>query len=127
AAISEMGFRKMTQIQFLSIPQALTGHDLLAKAKTGSGKTLAFLIPAVELMVRERSTPRQGTQVIVLTPTRELALQIFGNAHDLLRYHTFTHGVVMGGANRKAEVDKLSRGVNLLIATPGRLLDHLQN
>lgn len=61
-----------------------------------------------------------------MSPTRELALQIFGVAKDLLKYHQQTFGIVIGGANRKAEADKLIKGVNLLVATPGRLLDHLQ-
>src|SRR5205809_7464506 len=68
-----------------------------------------------------------GTGVIVVSPTRELALQIFGVARELMGYHSQTYGIVIGGANRRAEADKLSKGVNLLIATPGRLLDHLQN
>jgi hypothetical protein len=68
----------------------------------------------------------KGSGVIVITPTRELAIQIYGVAHELLRYLTFTHGIVIGGATRSAEVEKLQRGVNLLICTPGRLLDHLQ-
>ena len=68
-----------------------------------------------------------GTGVIVVSPTRELALQIFGVARELMAHHSQTFGVVIGGANRRAEADKLSKGVNLLIATPGRLLDHLQN
>ena len=68
-----------------------------------------------------------GTGVVVVSPTRELALQIFGVAKELLAHHQHTFGIVIGGANRKAEADKLVKGVNLLIATPGRLLDHLQN
>jgi ATP-dependent RNA helicase DDX18/HAS1 len=71
--------------------------------------------------------PRNGTGVIVVSPTRELALQIFSVARDLLKHHSQTYGIVIGGANRRAEADKLSKGVNLIIATPGRLLDHLQN
>jgi hypothetical protein len=67
-----------------------------------------------------------GTGVLVITPTRELALQIFNVAHEIMKYHTYTHGVIMGGANRKNEAEKLVKGVNLIIATPGRLLDHLQ-
>lgn len=67
-----------------------------------------------------------GTGIIIITPTRELALQIFGVAKDLMAHHSQTFGVVMGGANQKAEMDKLNKGVNLLVATPGRLLDHLQ-
>ncbi len=124
-ALKELGFTKMTEIQAKSIPPLLEGKDLLGKAKTGSGKTLAFLIPAIEHLVKERFTPRKGTGVLILSPTRELALQIYGVAHDVLKYHGFTHGAVMGGTNRKAEVDKLIKGVNLMVATPGRLLDHL--
>lgn len=68
-----------------------------------------------------------GTGVIIISPTRELALQIFGVAKELFKYHQQTFGILMGGANRKAEADKLAKGVNLVVATPGRLLDHLQN
>ena len=68
-----------------------------------------------------------GTGIIVVSPTRELALQIFGVAKELMAHHSQTFGIVMGGANRKAEVEKLVKGVNLIIATPGRLLDHLEN
>ncbi|KAJ1737886.1 ATP-dependent RNA helicase [Coemansia sp. Benny D160-2] len=126
-AVEEMGFTKMTEVQARTIPPLLAGRDVLGAAKTGSGKTLAFMIPAIELLSRLKFKPRNGTGVIVITPTRELALQIFGVARDLLRYHSQTFGIVIGGANRKAEADKLIKGVNLLIATPGRLLDHLQN
>lgn len=99
---------------------------MLGGAKTGSGKTLAFLIPAVETLNALRFKPRNGCGVIVISPTRELALQIFGVAKELLENHSQTFGIVMGGANRSAEVEKLSKGINLLVATPGRLLDHLQ-
>lgn len=67
-----------------------------------------------------------GTGVIVISPTRELSLQTFGVVTDLMKYHNHTFGIVMGGANRKNEAEKLQKGVNLLVATPGRLLDHLQ-
>jgi ATP-dependent RNA helicase DDX18/HAS1 len=69
----------------------------------------------------------QGTGVVIIVPVRELAFQILGVAKDLLKYHNQTYGLVIGGTNRKAEAEKLQKGVNLLIATPGRLLDHLQN
>lgn len=105
----------------------MAGKDVLGAAKTGSGKTLAFLIPAIEILSSLRFKPRNGTGVIVVSPTRELALQIFGVARELMKHHSQTYGIVMGGANRKAEAEKLSKGVNLLIATPGRLLDHLLN
>ncbi|KAK8861932.1 ATP-dependent RNA helicase HAS1, partial [Apiospora arundinis] len=126
-AIEEMGFTKMTAIQKRTIPPLLAGRDVLGAAKTGSGKTLAFLIPAIEMLTALRFKPRNGTGVIIVSPTRELALQIFGVARELMQHHSQTYGVVIGGANRRAEAEKLSKGVNLLIATPGRLLDHLQN
>jgi ATP-dependent RNA helicase DDX18/HAS1 len=126
-AIQGMGFETMTEIQRKSIPPLLAGKDVLGGAKTGSGKTLAFLIPAVEMLSSLRFKPRNGTGVIIVSPTRELALQIFGVARELLEHHNQTLGIVMGGANRRAEAEKLAKGVNLLVATPGRLLDHLQN
>ncbi|KAG8529550.1 ATP-dependent RNA helicase [Bacidia gigantensis] len=126
-AIEEMKFTAMTEIQQRGIPPLLAGKDVLGAAKTGSGKTLAFLIPAVEMLSALRFKPRNGTGVIIVSPTRELALQIFGVARELMAHHSQTYGIVMGGANRRAEAEKLSKGVNLVIATPGRLLDHLQN
>ncbi|KAJ2916963.1 hypothetical protein MD484_g3433, partial [Candolleomyces efflorescens] len=126
-ALEEMGFSTMTQIQEKSIPVLLAGKDVLGAARTGSGKTLAFLIPAIEMLHRLKFKPLNGTGIIIITPTRELALQIFGVAKDLMAHHSQTFGVVIGGANLKAEQDKLAKGVNLLVATPGRLLDHLQN
>jgi ATP-dependent RNA helicase DDX18/HAS1 len=126
-AIKEMNFTKMTEIQRRGIPPSLAGRDVLGAAKTGSGKTLAFLIPVIEMLSALRFKPRNGTGVIVVSPTRELALQIFGVARELMAHHSQTYGIVIGGANRRAEADKLAKGVNLLIATPGRLLDHLQN
>ncbi|KAL2112164.1 hypothetical protein VUR80DRAFT_8420 [Thermomyces stellatus] len=126
-ALNEMGFSEMRGIQQRTIPPLLTGRDVLGAAKTGSGKTLAFLVPAVEMLHSLRFKPRNGTGVIIVSPTRELALQIFGVATELMSHHSQTYGIVIGGANRRAEAEKLAKGVNLLVATPGRLLDHLQN
>lgn len=126
-AIADMKFETMTEIQRRGIPPLLAGRDVLGAAKTGSGKTLSFLIPAIEMLSSLRFKPRNGTGVIVVSPTRELALQIFGVARELMAHHTQTYGIVIGGANRRAEAEKLAKGVNLIIATPGRLLDHLQN
>ena len=145
-AIAEMGFTTMTPVQAKAIPPLLAGKDVLGAARTGSGKTLAFLVPAVELLHRLKFKPRNGTSpspapiqspayltsicigtgIVILSPTRELALQIFGVAKELMAHHSQTFGIVMGGANRKAEAEKLAKGVNLLVATPGRLLDHLE-
>ncbi|KAG4155261.1 hypothetical protein ERO13_D03G101200v2 [Gossypium hirsutum] len=126
-AIKEMGFQYMTQIQARAIPPLMIGKDVLGAARTGSGKTLAFLVPAVELLYNVRFTSRNGTGVIVICPTRELAIQTHAVAKDLLKYHSQTLGLVIGGSARRGEAERIVKGVNLLVATPGRLLDHLQN
>ncbi|XP_076925201.1 DEAD-box ATP-dependent RNA helicase 51-like [Bidens hawaiensis] len=126
-AIADMGFQFMTQIQSRGIPPLLEGKDVLGAARTGSGKTLAFLVPAVELLYNAHFAPLNGTGVVVICPTRELAIQTHAVASDLLKYHSQTLGLVIGGAARRGEAERLVKGVNLLVATPGRLLDHLQN
>ncbi|KAH6808444.1 P-loop containing nucleoside triphosphate hydrolases superfamily protein [Perilla frutescens var. hirtella] len=126
-AIKDMGFQYMTQIQARAIPPLLEGKDVLGAARTGSGKTLAFLVPAIELLYNIRFAPRNGTGIIVICPTRELAIQTHAVAKDLLKYHSQTLGLVIGGAARRSESERIVKGVNLLVATPGRLLDHLQN
>ena len=126
-ALREMGFTRMTKIQAEAIPPHLAGQDVLGAAKTGSGKTLAFLVPVIELLAKVQFKARQGLGAVIITPTRELALQIFGQLSDLMAHHRQTFGLCMGGANRRHEAEKLEKGVNILVATPGRLLDHLQN
>lgn len=125
--IAEMGFTTMTEIQAKSIPPLLEGRDLVGSAKTGSGKTLAFLLPAVELINKLKFMPRNGTGVIIISPTRELSMQTFGVLKELMAHHYHTYGLIMGGANRSVEAEKLAKGINIIVATPGRLLDHLQN
>lgn len=129
AGLTEMKFTRMTQIQSMAIPPLLAGKDLIGAAKTGSGKTLAFLIPTLELLHKAKFTNRNGTGAIIIAPTRELAMQIYGVCKELCAAgkHSQTYGLVMGGANRKTEAEKLTKGVNIIICTPGRLLDHLQN
>ncbi|XP_077473590.1 ATP-dependent RNA helicase DDX18-like [Stigmatopora argus] len=124
--VKEMGFEHMTEIQHKSIRPLLEGRDVLAAAKTGSGKTLAFLIPSIELIYKLKFMPRNGTGVVILSPTRELAMQTYGVLKELLTHHVHPYGLIMGGSNRSAEAQKLANGVNILVATPGRLLDHLQ-
>ncbi|XP_050581151.1 probable ATP-dependent RNA helicase pitchoune isoform X1 [Bombus affinis] len=126
-AIEDMGFTNMTEIQAKAIPPLLEGRDLVGSAKTGSGKTLAFLIPAVELIYKLKFMPRNGTGCIIISPTRELSMQTFGVLKELMKYHYHTYGLLMGGANRQTEAQKLAKGINIIVATPGRLLDHLQN
>jgi len=125
--IEEMGFTMMTEIQAQTIPHLLEGRDLVGAAKTGSGKTLSFLLPCVELVYKLKFMPRNGTGVIIISPTRELSMQTFGVLRELLKHHYHTYGLIMGGANRTTEAQKLQKGINILVATPGRLLDHLQN
>lgn len=125
--VKEMGFETMTEIQHKTIRPLLEGRDVLAAAKTGSGKTLAFLIPSIELIYKLKFMPRNGTGVVILSPTRELAMQTYGVLKELMTHHVHTYGLIMGGSNRSAEAQKLSNGVNIIVATPGRLLDHLQN
>ncbi|GMY15401.1 DEAD-box ATP-dependent RNA helicase 51 [Fagus crenata] len=126
-AIKDIGFQYMTQIQARAIPPLLLGKDVLGAARTGSGKTLAFLIPAVELLHHIHFAPRNGTGVIIICPTRELAIQTHAVAKDILKNHSQTLGLVIGGSARRGEAERIVKGVNLLVATPGRLLDHLQN
>ena len=128
-ALAEMQMTRLTQIQSMAIPPLLMGKDLIGAAKTGSGKTLAFLIPCLELLHKSKFHPRNGTGVMVISPTRELAMQIYGVLQELCTHgkHSQTFGLIMGGANRKTEAEKLAKGVNIIVATPGRLLDHLQN
>jgi len=125
--VADMGFTTMTEIQAATIPHLLEGRDLVGAAKTGSGKTLAFLVPAVELVYKLKFMPRNGTGIIIISPTRELSMQTFGVLRELLKHHYHTYGLIMGGANRNSEAQKLAKGINILVATPGRLLDHLQN
>ena len=125
--VADMGFTTMTEIQSATIPHLLEGRDLVGAAKTGSGKTLSFLVPSVELVNKLKFMPRNGTGVIIISPTRELSMQTFGVLRELLKHHYHTYGLIMGGANRNSEAQKLVKGINILVATPGRLLDHLQN
>lgn len=125
--IDKAGFTRLTEIQDRSVPALLAGKDVLGQAKTGSGKTLAFLVPAVELLFKARFKPRNGTGVLVIAPTRELSIQIYGVVSQLMEGFTQTHALVIGGANMKREQERLQKGVNLVVATPGRLLDHILN
>eukprot|EP00002_Diphylleia_rotans_P028755 TRINITY_DN5807_c1_g1_i1.p1 TRINITY_DN5807_c1_g1~~TRINITY_DN5807_c1_g1_i1.p1 ORF type:complete len:613 (-),score=148.46 TRINITY_DN5807_c1_g1_i1:181-2019(-) len=125
--LRDQNFSKMTQVQAQCIPPLLSGKDVLGQARTGTGKTLAFLIPAIELLASAKFMPRNGTGVIIISPTRELCLQIYGVAREIMKFHNQTHGIVIGGANRRVEAEKLAKGINLLVATPGRLLDHLSS
>ena len=120
-------FDRLTKIQAKTIPLILQGKDLIGAAKTGSGKTLAFLLPALQNLNKNNFRNDQGTGVLIITPTRELAQQIYDVTVSLLEYEVRSIGLIIGGADKKLEADRLRKGINILIATPGRLLDHLVN
>ncbi|KIM27811.1 hypothetical protein M408DRAFT_329759 [Serendipita vermifera MAFF 305830] len=117
-------FTNMTDIQAKSLPFSLQGRDVLGAARTGSGKTLAFLVPVLEHLLRKKWGPQDGLGALIISPTRELAMQIFDVLKSIGGYHTFSAGLVIGGKNLKDESERLSR-MNILVATPGRLLQHL--
>jgi len=130
--LERMGLATMTRVQQEAIPAVLKGRNVAVKAPTGSGKTLAFILPALELIHRAAMKPRNGTGVIVLTPTRELALQIYTVAKDLVEdpatgSTSISLGLAIGGTSRQKETERLAKGASLLIATPGRLRDHLSS
>ncbi len=120
-AVDALGFTEPTPIQTQAIPPALQGRDLLGCAATGSGKTAAFLLPILnDLLGRTRGR----TRALVLAPTRELALQIHADLEDLARFTDVRATAVFGGVNIKPQTKALKRGVDVVVATPGRLLDH---
>ena len=118
-------YTAMTIIQSQAIPWALTGHDILAAAKTGSGKTLAFLVPTLERLVMEKWDGEMGVGALVLSPTRELALQIFKVLQVIGYKHVFSAALLTGGRNVEEEKKRLS-AMSIVIATPGRLCQHLR-
>ncbi len=117
-------FKTLTDIQKKAVPYALKGSDILGAAKTGSGKTLAFLIPVLENLYRRRWTELDGLGALILSPTRELAIQIFEVLRKIGRYHTFSAGLVIGGKSLQEERERLGR-MNILVCTPGRMLQHM--
>lgn len=124
-AIKEKGYTTPTPIQQQSIPHLLQQRDLLGCAQTGTGKTAAFAIPILQLLTaRSLETSRSGhPKALILTPTRELAIQIEENLTDYGRYLRLRHLVIFGGVSQVPQVHQLRRGIDILVATPGRLLD----
>lgn len=122
-AAGDMGFTQPTGVQAAAIPPALEGRDVLACAMTGSGKTAAFLLPILHRLLER---PRGGTRVLVISPTRELAAQIHEHFQALAAHTGLTGAAVFGGVGMKPQEEAFRRGVDLIVATPGRLLDHLQ-
>ncbi len=125
-ALEGEGYTTPTPIQTKAIPAILTGTDLLGIAQTGTGKTAAFALPILHrLAADQRQAPRKGCRVLVLTPTRELASQIADSFRVYGRYQRVSVTTVFGGVGHRPQIQALARGIDVLIATPGRLLDHI--
>ena len=125
-AVTENGYTQPTPIQAQAIPAVLKGGDLLAGAQTGTGKTAGFTLPMLErLLSGQRAAPRQ-VRALVLTPTRELAAQVEESVRTYGKYVKLSSAVIFGGVNINPQIQRLERGVDILVATPGRLLDLLQ-
>ncbi|MGH7342770.1 MAG: DEAD/DEAH box helicase, partial [Candidatus Rokuibacteriota bacterium] len=123
-ATRELGFTRPTPVQKEAIPPALAGRDVLGCAMTGSGKSAAFLLP---IMQRLMERPRGITRALVMTPTRELAAQIHAHFEELAVHTRLTGAAVFGGVGMGPQEHAFRSGVDVIVATPGRLLDHLSH
>src|SRR6201991_4654350 len=128
-AVAEMGYETMTPIQEQAIPVVLSGRDVMGAAQTGTGKTAAFSLPLLQKMLKHEnssaSPARHPVRALVLAPTRELADQVAKNVKTYAKHSKLRAMVVFGGVDMKPQTAELKMGVEVLIATPGRLLDHI--
>jgi ATP-dependent RNA helicase RhlE len=129
-AIAEMGYESMTPIQAQAIPVVLQGRDVMGAAQTGTGKTAAFSLPLLQRMLKHEnastSPARHPVRALVLLPTRELAVQVADQIAQYAKYTQLRSTVVFGGMDMKPQTAELKKGVEVLVATPGRLLDHIE-
>ena len=124
-AVEEQGYTEATPIQRKAIPHILEGHDILAGAQTGTGKTAAFTLPMLQRLQKKVDGPRR-IRALILTPTRELAAQVNESVHTYGKYHAIRSMEIYGGVSPRPQIMKINRGVDVVIATPGRLLDHVR-
>lgn len=125
STVEHLGFTEPTEIQQQAIPAAMQGHDLIASSKTGSGKTLAFIIPAIQRLSKNRALSKRDPRVVILTPTRELAKQVFSQLRLFTSNTQFKAVLILGGENFNDQVKVLEKDPHFIVATPGRLADHL--
>ena len=129
-AVTEQGYRTPTPIQLKAIPAVLAGGDLLAGAQTGTGKTAGFVLPMLQQLSQPKAgspalkTARRRLRALILTPTRELAAQVEASVRVYGKHLHLTSTIVIGGVGMSPQTTVLKRGVDILVATPGRLLDH---
>ncbi|MDT8428922.1 MAG: DEAD/DEAH box helicase [Pseudomonadales bacterium] len=124
-ALQKLGFDKPTEVQQKSLPLALAGKDLIVQAATGSGKTVAFALPVLQRLL-ENKGPAQGTRALILSPTRELARQLARDFTALSRFTGFHNAVICGGQEFKVQRAFFRKDPEIIVATPGRLLEHIQ-
>ena len=125
-ALAEKGYAEPSPIQAQAIPLVLDGRDVLGQAQTGTGKTAGFTLPVLQrLQLSNRGGHKPYPKVLVLTPTRELAAQVHESVRDYGRYLPFRSAVIFGGVSINPQKQKLVKGVDIVVATPGRLLDHV--
>lgn len=122
-AISKKGYNEPSPIQAKAIPPILEGQDVLASAQTGTGKTAGFTLPMLHLLSQKETLRKRPVRALILTPTRELAAQVFENVKEYSQFLDLRSAVIFGGVNQNPQVKQLQRGVDILVATPGRLLD----
>ncbi|QOD59879.1 DEAD/DEAH box helicase [Polaribacter haliotis] len=122
-AVEEKGYTKPSPIQEKAIPYILEGKDILASAQTGTGKTAGFTLPVLQYLSETKHPKYRPLRALVLTPTRELAAQVYDNVREYSKYVNIKSAVVFGGVNAKPQIATLKNGVDILVATPGRLLD----
>jgi len=125
-AVANCGFDQPTAVQQQAIPEVLSGRDVMASAQTGTGKTAAFVLPALQRLLTPAHSNGSGPRVLVLTPTRELAQQVNENIRRFSRYSKFVTGTVVGGMPYPPQIRMLRERLDLLVATPGRLMDHME-
>lgn len=125
--LAHFDFKKATEIQQQAIPVAMAGKDLLASSKTGSGKTLAFLLPMLHKALKTKALSARDPRGVILVPTRELAKQVYGELRSMLAGLSYTATLITGGENFNDQVKALRRGPKFIVATPGRLADHLEH
>jgi ATP-dependent RNA helicase RhlE len=130
-AVKDLGYEQPSPIQEQAIPLVLAGRDLMAGAQTGTGKTAAFALPTLQRLAPQATTSaspaRHPIRVLVLAPTRELAIQVEESFREYAKYLPLRTAIVYGGSDMNAQILALRKGVEVLVATPGRLLDHVQN
>ncbi|MFT2109586.1 DEAD/DEAH box helicase [Marinomonas sp. 2405UD68-3] len=125
-SLRHLGFDEATEIQTRAIPEVMAGRDLLASSKTGSGKTLAYLLPALHRVFKVKPLSKRDPRVVVLVPTRELAKQVFSQLRLLLAGTRFSSNLILGGENFNDQIKALQKDPHFIVATPGRLVDHLK-